>query len=135
MLKASLSCLIILLLCTSCTVVPAKKAHSDNDIKCGVSTHEYNLKMVKSGHITASCNSPECILSIGMFAAAWTGVTAIISGSIVIIGNTVHWLEQLGPCDSDELNEQVLETNKPLIQQGGKSIVSKEALEKELVDE
>jgi len=132
MLKASLSSLIIIFLCTSCTVVPVKKAHSDNDIKCGVSTHEYDLKMIKSGHITASCNSPECILSIGVFAAAWTGVTAIISGSIVIIGNTVHWLEQQGPCDSGELDEQVFEINNPLIQQGGKSIVTKEALEREL---
>ena len=122
------------LLLVSCTVVPVKKAHSHRDAMCGVSTHEYDLKMVEAGQISASCNSAECILSIGLAAAAWTGVTAIISGSIVLVGNTVHWLEQQGPCDKDQLTQQVTVINEPLIKQGGKPILTKEEFEQELED-
>lgn len=123
------------LLCTSCSVVPVEKSHSAEDIACGVSTHEYDLKMVQMGNVSASCDSPECILSIGLFAAAWTGFTAIVSGSIVVIGNTVHWLEQQGPCDNDKLEQHVVKVNTPLIKQGGKPILTKEALEQELEEE
>lgn len=119
------------LFCISCAVVPVQKAHSPRDIICGVSTHEYDLKMVEMGSINASCNSPECVVSIGVFAAAWTGVTAVVSGSIVLIGNTVHWLEQQGPCDKDELNRQVVDVNTPLIKQGGKKVLIKEEIELE----
>lgn len=122
-------------LCVSCAVVPVVKPHTPEDIECGLSTHEYDLKMVKMGSVSASCNSPECVLSIGLFAAAWTGVTAIVSGSIVMVGNTVHWLEQQGPCESDKLEQQVNNVNAPLIQQGGKPILTKEELEQELEDE
>lgn len=122
-------------LCVSCAVVPVTKAHSTRDIQCGVSSHEFDLKMIKAGSISASCNTPECILSIGLFAAAWTGVTAIVSGSIVLVGNTVHWIEQQGPCDADILDEQVIDLNAPLIRQGGKSIKTKQEFEQELEDE
>ena len=116
------------LLCISCAVVPVQKAHSPRDIICGVTTQEYDLKMVEMGSVTASCNSPECIVSIGVFAAAWTGVTAVVSGSIVLIGNTVHWLEQQGPCDKVELDRQVVDLNTPLIKQGGKKVIIKEEI-------
>jgi len=119
------------LFCISCAVVPVQKAHSTRDIICGVTTHEYDLKMVEMGGLSASCNSPECIVSIGVFAAAWTGVTAVVSGSIVLIGNTVHWLEQQGPCDKDELNRHVIDVNTPLIKQGGKKVLIKEEIELE----
>lgn len=121
--------------CVSCAVVPVEKPHSAEDILCGVSTHEYDLKLVKMGSISASCDSPECVLSIGIFAAAWTGVTAIVSGSIVVVGNTVHWLEQQGPCDNDKLEQQINNVNAPLIQQGGKNIKTKSELEEVLEDE
>ena len=122
-------------LCVSCAVVPVEKSRSPRDIECGVTSHEYDLKMVQMGSVSASCDTPECILSIGLFAAAWTGFTAIVSGSIVVVGNTVHWLEQQGPCDTDTLDQQVAEVNAPLIKQGGKPILIKEALEQELEEE
>lgn len=123
------------LICISCSVVPVVKSHTPRDKECGVTTHEYDLKLVEMGGISASCNSAECILSLGVVAAAWTGFTAIISGSIVVLGNTVHWLEQLGPCDTNELEEQVMDVNQPLIKQGGKPIYTKEELIQELNDE
>ena len=125
----------ITFLCVSCSVVPVQKARSPHDIMCGVSSHEYDLKVVRPRNLSASCNSPECILSLGLVAAAWTGVTAVVSGSIVMVGNTVHWLEQLGPCDNDKLEQQINNVNAPLIKQGGKNIRTKAELEEVLEDE
>jgi len=122
-------------LCVSCSVVPVVKSHSPRDIECGMATHEYDLRLVEMGGITASCDSAECILSLGIFAAAWTGFTAVISGSIVVIGNTVHWLEQQGPCDEERLEQQVIDLNQPLIKQGGERIYTKEEFIQRLKEE
>lgn len=113
----------------SCAVVPVQRAHSPYDRVCGISTHEYDLEVVQMGNISASCHSAECIVSIGVFAAAWTGITAVVSGSIVLIGNTVHWIEQQGPCDKNELAQQVTDVNTPLIEQGGKTVIIKEEID------
>jgi len=115
----------------SCAVVPVKKPHSARDSACGISTHEWDLKMVKAGGFSASCGSPECVLSVGLVAAATTGITAIVSGSIVVVGNVVHWVETHVGCDDKNMNKVVDEINTPLIQQGGKSIKTKQAMEKE----
>jgi len=128
----SVTLLTACLLTVACTVVPVKKPHSLRDSACGVSTHEYDLKMVQAGVISASCDSPECVLSIAVVAAAWTGITAIVSGSIVLVGNTIHWLEQQGDCDIERVNQQVNEMNSPLLKKGGKPIKTKEELEREI---
>lgn len=115
----------------SCAVVAVRKPHSIRDSACGTSTHEWDLKMVKAGRYSASCGSPECVLSVGLVAAAATGITAIVSGSIVVVGNVVHWVETKVACDDEQLNKVIDEINTPLIQQGGKLIKTRQALEKE----
>ncbi len=131
MLKVALI-IFISLFTVSCAVVPVTKPHSARDRACGLSTHQWNLDLVKAGHYSASCNSPECILVTGVAAIAVVGVTAIVSGSIVLVGNVVHWVEQQGRCDAEERDHIVSDINTPLIQQGGKPIRTKRALEKEL---
>ncbi len=124
----------ILLFMSSCAVVPVTRPHSVRDSACGLSTHEWNLDLVKMGGYSANCDSPECVVSVGLVAVATIGITAIVSGSIVIVGNAVHWIEQQGSCDADKLEQGVEEINTPLIQHGGKPIKTKQALEKELED-
>ncbi len=126
--------LVLSLFIVSCAVVPVKKPHSVRDRACGVSTHEWDLRMVQAGSYSANCNSPECVLSVGMVAVAATSITAIVSGSIVVVGNVVHWVETLGGCDVEKLEKTVNDINAPLIQQGGKPIKTKQALEQELED-
>ena len=119
------------LLVVACAVVPVKKPHSQRDVACGLSTHEWDLKMVQAGSYSANCNSPECVVSVGLVAAAATGITAIVSGSIVLVGNMIHWVEQQGDCDIDKLDNVVNEINKPLLDQGGKPIKTIDELEHE----
>lgn len=35
--------------------------------------------------------------------AVWAGATLVVSGSIVVIGNMLHWSEYQGRCDESEL--------------------------------
>jgi len=117
---------------TSCAVVPVTRPHSEQDSSCGLSTHKWDLELIQVGHYSASCNSPECVLATGLGAVVVVGVTAIVSGSIVLVGNAVHWVEQQGGCDAKEREQRLRDINSPLIQQGGKSIKTKQQLEKEL---
>ncbi len=134
-MRKSVIILAATLLCASCAVVPAKKLKSQRDIECGITTHEYRLKMVEMGHLSATCNTPECLVSIGVVAAITTGVTAVISGSIVVVGNMMHWIEQQGPCDKEVLERKVDKINQPLFNQGGKRVMIKDELKQELKDE
>ncbi len=124
--------ILILLFTVSCAVVPVTRPHSAHDSACGLSTHKWDLDLVQVGSYSASCNSPECVLAVGLGVVAMVGVTAIVSGSIVLVGNAVHWVEQQGSCDTKEREHMVSDINAPLIQQGGKPIRTKQALEKEL---
>jgi len=124
--------IVFILLSVSCAVVPVKKPHSIRDNECGISSHEWDLKMIQAGQYSAHCNSAECVVSIGLVAAAVTSVTAIVSGSIVVVGNVIHWIEQQGSCDSEKLNATIKEINAPLLEQGGKPIKTRQALEKEI---
>jgi len=56
-----------------------------------------------------------CIILAGVVA----GGTAVVSGSIVLVGNTLHWLEKQGKCDDSFLNSRVLNHNKPLLEDEG----------------
>lgn len=47
---------------------------------------------------SARCHSDECEALLIVVAAIPVG-SFIVSGSIVLVGNTVHWLEQQGRCD------------------------------------
>ena len=87
--KHLLSILLCMLLLNSC-VLP-KVVQNDDD--CQLVTKELALEKVD----TSGCYSgDECI------GAAIMGITStVVSGTIVVVGNTVHWLEKKGRC-SDE---------------------------------
>ena len=54
-------------------------------------------------NIGGGCNS-ECAAAILAAVVAVSAGSAIISGSIVLTGNTVHWLEYQGTCSDGYLN-------------------------------
>ena len=54
-------------------------------------------------NIGGGCNS-ECAAAILAAVVVVSAGSAIISGSIVLTGNTVHWLEYQGTCSDGYLN-------------------------------
>ena len=75
------------------------KAVENGNDKCQLLTKE--LALEKSESYNDACFSKdECI-----GAAIIGGVSTAVSGSIVLIGNSVHWLEKKGRCNEHDLNE------------------------------
>jgi hypothetical protein len=81
-------------LLVSCIVVP--RTVEMYDPECQVVARHMDLEAVQIGYI-AGCSNEGCAALI-VAAAATVTATAIISGSIVVIGNTVYWFEKQGRC-------------------------------------
>lgn len=78
----------------SCIVVP--RTVEVYDPECRVVARHMDLQAVQIGYI-AHCSNEGCAALI-VAAAATATASAIISGSIVVIGNTVYWFEKQGRC-------------------------------------
>ncbi len=68
------------------------------------SSHENNSKSSSSGNNSFGQKSGDTLLAI---IVAWADVTFVVSGSIVVIGNILHWSEYQGRCDESELRQLV----------------------------
>ncbi len=109
------------------------KTVMDNDRQCKLTTKKLTLEFSDEGsqetaqgmlHMLRGCNEPEClyIVPIGLVAVPVTSFT--VSGSIVVVGNTLHWIEQQGKCEDSATKKALrllMKTTKSL---GGKVIHS-----------
>ncbi len=87
-------------LLSACVVKP-KTVASYND-KCMVSTQKVVLTAEQmqifdiSNCITGSCKAE--VAQAAVFSIVTTTTTAIVSGSIALVGNTLYWMESQGKC-------------------------------------
>ena len=81
-------------LASGCVIVPVTTEEYDPD--CQVVTHHMQLQAVQVAEIN-HCSNQGC----GAVVIAGLGVTAasaIVSGSIVVIGNMAYWAERRASC-------------------------------------
>ncbi len=97
------------------TVVPAK-----HDGECDLYFKELKMEMGETkihcqggGNTAATCF---------ILATVVAGGSAVVSGSIVLVGNTFHWLEKQGRCDDGFLRSKVHKHNQPLLENKGELI-------------
>ena len=57
----------------------------------------------------------ECVAIVATVSLGWT----VIAGSVVVVGNTVHWLEKQGSCDDSFLNNSVNKLYSSTVELGG----------------
>ena len=115
-----LNSLLILSLLQGCVAYP--KAIKGNDYKrCGLISREYSLEVGDLG-FKASSIQPKDILGVLVISGVVLSATAVVSGSFVLLGNTVHFLEKQGSCDDSFLNEQILSYITPLLSDGGELV-------------
>ena len=81
-------------LLNSCIVVP--RTVEEYDPECQVVARHMELEAVQIGYISGCANEGCAVLIVA--AAATVAASAIVSGSIAVIGNTVYWLEKQGRC-------------------------------------
>ena len=79
---------------SACVVVPVTIA--DYDSSCQLVTHHMELQAVQLAEIN-HCSNQGCGVVV-IAALGVTAATAIVSGSIVVIGNVVYWAERRVGC-------------------------------------
>jgi hypothetical protein len=100
--------ILILLSSTACACVVVPKKVASYDKKCMVSTQKVELTMEQAQTFSdIDCINNDCKMEfVGAIAssALVTTTSAIVSGSIALVGNTLYWLENQGECPN--INQQ-----------------------------
>ena len=81
-------------LASACVVVPVTTTEYDPD--CQQVRHHMELQTVQIAAFNR-CDGQGCQAAL-VSAVAVTAVTAIVSGSIVVVGNMVFWAERRAGC-------------------------------------
>ena len=79
----------------ACVFLP-RTAHV-YDAQCQVTARHMDLQPVQIASISG-CNNQGCAILLAA-SGATAAASAIISGSIVVAGNAVYWLEKQGRCN------------------------------------
>lgn len=97
-IKISITIILISTMLSGCFFYPKAAREPYNQCKLVTRKLTLGMKTARGFNISSSSAKPEALLgALGVGVAASTA-TLIVSGSIVILGNTVHWLEQEGSC-------------------------------------
>lgn len=86
--------LALCLLLSACVLVP--RTHETYDAECRIVAKEMKLEAVQIASI-GGCSNDGCAVLLAV-AGATAAASAVVSGSIVIVGNVVYWLERQGRC-------------------------------------
>lgn len=90
---------------SACVYVPVVDEHQ-SDASCKTLTQSLSLdKIEMQSNVSYGCREGECLAAMLAGAAVVTTGSAIISGSIVLTGNTIHWLEYQGTCSDGYLSK------------------------------
>ena len=110
------SILFLLLLLQACAFYP-KTQYSKEVARCDLNFKKLTIDMTGSSiRCQGGGNSAgACIILAGVI----TGGSAIVSGSIVLVGNSLHWLEKQGKCEDSFLNTKIFNHNNPLLKKDG----------------
>ena len=57
----------------------------------------------------------ECVAMAAMVSVGWT----VIAGSVVVVGNTIHWLEKQGSCDESIVKRSINKLYSSTAELGG----------------
>jgi hypothetical protein len=108
---------LILLSSTLCACVVVPKKVASHDEKCMVSTQKVELTMEQVETFEdIDCFNNDCKMEfVGAIAssALVTTTSAIVSGSIALVGNTLYWLESQGECPNITHEKEKLPKPQP----------------------
>ena len=82
------------LLLPACVMVP--RTVQGYDAQCRTESRHMVLDPVQVGSI-GSCSNQGCVVIVAL-AGVTAAASAVVSGSIVVVGNVVYWLEKQERC-------------------------------------
>lgn len=77
-----------------CVFVP--RTTTNYDAECMIETKKMALRPEQIGAL-GSCSGRDCVVALAAFGVI-AAASAVVSGSIVVVGNVVYWLEKQGKC-------------------------------------
>jgi hypothetical protein len=119
---------------TSCLFLP-KTVPDEEDQECLLVTKSMTIDYYTSpdmideavdemaNAIKSDCHEPECLLLFAPLIAISVG-SFIVSGSIVVVGNTIHWIEEQGRCDDSVTRKTLTEVINSAKKLGGTVITT-----------
>jgi len=96
------------LVLSACVYVPVVDEHEAASSNCKTYTKSMSLETIEiHGNLAENgcINNRDCVVGALAGVIVVTAGSAIISGSIVITGNTLHWLEYQGTCSDGYLSK------------------------------
>ncbi len=119
--------LFLSLIIGSCLVIP-KTEHSSVS-KCELITKSWTLEFhgIGSNNECYGCDDfvrgvlecggevEECVAFVATVSLGWT----VIAGSVVVVGNTVHWLEKQGSCEDSLVRSSINKLYSSTLELGG----------------
>ena len=97
-LKGFIGVLLVISLISSCTFVPKVSDNQENLFECSMFTRKLTLSATKyEDGMCDDVNLETCLLGMAIVVPAGS---LVVSGSLVLIGNTLHWLEYQGTCNN-----------------------------------
>ena len=93
---------------SGCAFFPEQINEEATRDSCRISTPEWKLTVAEITELTVCQGSGKdaayCLLTVGLVLPAGSFV---VSGSIVVVGNTLHWLEYQGKCEDSFLQQRL----------------------------
>ncbi len=122
----------ILAVCCGC--FEPKALDPDPMSSCHLVTRQYSLVFSDEdgeqviNDTIQGCQDPRCVLVTPLvLGVAMPAGSFVVSGSIVVVGNTVHWIEEQGRCDESVTHRAVRHFRSGLKKIGGVVIDTKDA--------
>jgi len=94
--KSLMILLLTIFLFASCAFIPEVTDELEYAQECDMVTKKLELTAKDMGKVLDHCDDPEVCLTLGLGVPIGSFV---FSGSVVVIGNTLHWLEYQTTCD------------------------------------
>lgn len=88
--------------------VPEVSEDYQAPVDCELLTKELDLKThTAEGEIhVRSCGHDQCMVQVAVYSVVPVG-SFVVSGSIVLVGNTAHWLEKQGRCENSAVQSSL----------------------------
>ena len=106
--KLKLTWFLVVLFVSGCVFVP--KIEENQNENCELITKSMTIE--NEVKYSGGCEGRCAELALGVAAT-----TFIVSGSIVAVGNTVHWIEKIGRCEDSLIQEEINKLYKKLLLQ------------------
>lgn len=98
--------LLILISISGCAFVPRVSEEQKYLQQCKLFTKqlELDIEVIDASGCEKTDDVGLCLL---VYAVGVPTVTLVVSGSIVVAGNTIHWMEYQGRCENSELSQRI----------------------------